>query len=151
MEEGFGMKITNYPLLGSAIISSFLLLGACGDKEEVSEAPDKDTAQSEFGFQSFELDVDTADQKDEIDASFDIDISETEAEYVNQLESKNLSGNDAYAELEPIFKDIALTKDMSKEEVIEKVTQAFGIEEYTEFELEVEFSDGDTHEFNDKK
>lgn len=145
------MKITNYPLLGSAIISSFLLLGACGDKEEVSEAPDKDTAQSEFGFQSFELDVDTADQKDEIDASFDIDISETEAEYVNQLESKNLSGNDAYAELEPIFKDIALTKDMSKEEVIEKVTQAFGIEEYTEFELEVEFSDGDTHEFNDKK
>ncbi|MCZ8538805.1 YusW family protein [Psychrobacillus psychrodurans] len=145
------MKIRKYPLLGSVVISSFLLLGACGDKEEVSEAPDKETAQSEFGFQSFELDVDTADQKDAIDASFDIDISETEAEYFNQLESKNLSGNDAYTELEPIFKEIALTKDMSKEEVIEKVTQAFGVEEYTEFELEVEFSDGDTQEFNDRK
>ena len=145
------MKIKKYPLLGSAILSSFLLLGACGDKEEVSEAPDKETAQSEFGFQSFELDVDSAEQKDAIDASFDIDVSETEAEYVNQLESINLSGNDAYAELEPIFKEIGITKDMSKEETIEKVTQAFGIEDYKEFELEVEFSDGDTQEFSDMK
>lgn len=145
------MKIKKYPLLGSAIMSSFLLLAACGDKEEVSDAPDKDTAQSEFGFQSFELDVDTADQKDAIDASFDIDVSETEAEYVNQLESKNLSGNEAYAELEPIFKELSLTKDMSKEEVIEKVTEAFGVDEYTEFELEIEFSDGDTQEFTDRK
>ncbi|WP_419960870.1 YusW family protein [Psychrobacillus sp. BM2] len=145
------MKIKKYPLLSSALISSALLLGACGDKEEVNEAPDKDTAQSEFGFQSFELDVDTADQKDAIDASFDIDISETEAEYDNKLESISLTGDEAYAELEPIFKDIALTKDMSKEEVIEKVSKAFGVEEYTEFELEVEFSDGDTQEFNDRK
>lgn len=145
------MKLIKYPLLGSAIMSSFLLLGACGDKEEVSDAPDKDTAQSEFGFQSFDLDVDTADQKDAIDASFDIDVSETEAEYVNQFESKNLSGNDAYTELEPIFKEIGLTKDMSKEEVIEKVTKAFGVDEYKEFELEIEFSDGDTQEFSDRK
>lgn len=145
------MRIKKFPLLSSALISSVLLLGACGDKEEVTEAPDKDAAQSEFGFQSFELDVDTADQKDAIDASFDIDISETEAEYVNQLESINLTGDDAYAELEPIFKELGLTKDMSKDEVIEKVTQAFGVEEYTEFELEVEFSDGDTQEFNDRK
>lgn len=145
------MRFKKYPLLSGAIISSVLLLGACGDKEEVKEAPDKETAQSEFGFQSFELDIDTAEQNDAIDASFDIDISETEAEYVNQLESINLTGDDAYAELEPIFKDLALTKDMSKEEVIEKVSKAFGVEEYTEFELEIEFSDGDNQEFNDKK
>lgn len=145
------MKIKKYSILGSVVISSVLLLGACGDKEEVSDAPDKDTAQSEFGFQSFDLDVDTADQKDAIDASFDIDVSETEAEYVNQLESKNLSGNEAYEELEPMFKEIGLTKDMAKEEVIEKVTQAFGVEDYTEFELELEFADGVSQEFNDKK
>ncbi|SDN31755.1 YusW-like protein [Psychrobacillus sp. OK028] len=145
------MKIKKYPLFASAIMSSFLLLAACGDKEEVSDAPDKDTAQSEFGFQSFELDVDTADQKDVIEASFDIDVSDTEAEYVNKLESKNLAGNEAYKELEPIFKEMSLTKDMSKDEVIEKVTKAFGVDEYTEFELEIEFADGDTQEFNDKK
>jgi len=145
------MKIKKYSILGSVVISSVLLLGACGDKEEVSDAPDKDAAQSEFGFQSFDLDVDTADQKDAIDASFDIDVSETEAEYVNQLESKNLSGNEAYEELEPIFKEMGLTKDMAKEEVIEKVNQAFGVEDYTEFELELEFADGDSQEFNDKK
>lgn len=40
---------------------------------------------------------------------------------------------------------------MSKEEVIEKVTGAFGVKNYTEFELELEFADGDTQEFQDKK
>jgi len=145
------MKMKKYSLLGSVVMSSVLILGACGDKEEVSEAPDKETAKSEFGFQSFDLDIDTADQKDAIDASFDIDVSETEAEYVNQLESKKLTGNEAYAELEPIFKKIALTKDMTKEEVIEKVTQAFGVEDYKEFELELDFSDGETQEFSDRK
>lgn len=145
------MKIKKYPILGSAILSSVFLLGACGDKEEVSDAPDKETAQSEFGFHSFDLDIDTADQNDAIDASFDIDISETEAEYVNQLESINLSGNEAYAELEPIFKKMGLTKDLSKEEAIEKVLQAFGVEDYTEFELELEFSEGDKQEFKDRK
>ena len=145
------MKMKKYSLLGSVVMSSVLILGACGDKEEVSDAPDKETAKSEFGFQSFDLDIDTADQKDAIDASFDIDVSETEAEYVNQLESKKLTGNEAYAELEPIFKKIALTKDMTKEEVIEKVTQAFGVEDYKEFELELDFSDGETQEFSDRK
>ena len=82
------MKIKKYSLLGSVIMSSVLILGACGDKEEVSEAPDKETAQSEFGFQSFDLDVDTVDQKDAVDASFDIDVSETEAEYTNQIRVK---------------------------------------------------------------
>lgn len=145
------MKVKKYSLLGSVIMSSVLILGACGDKEEVSEAPDKETAQSEFGFQSFDLDIDTVDQKDAVDASFDIDVSETEAEYTNQTESKKLSGDEAYAELEPIFKELALTKDMSKEEMIEKVTKAFGVEDYKEFELEIEFSDGDTQEFSDIK
>lgn len=138
-------------IVGSILLSSAFMLGACGDKEQVKEAPDSSEAQSEFGFQAFDLDIDTADQQDAIDASFDIDVSETEAEYENKLENKKLNGDEAYAELEPIFKELALTKDMSKEEVIEKVTGAFGVEDYTEFELELEFADGDTQEFQDRK
>lgn len=141
----------NKTVVGSILLSTAFMLGACGDKEQVSDAPDSSEAQSEFGFQAFDLDIDTADQQDAIDASFDIDVSETEAEYENKLENKKLTGDEAYAELEPIFKELALTKDMSKEEVIEKVTGAFGVEDYTEFELELEFADGDTQEFQDRK
>lgn len=141
----------NKTVVGSILLSTAFMLGACGDKEQVSDAPDSSEAQSEFGFQAFDLDIDTADQQDAVDASFDIDVSETEAEYENKLENKKLTGDEAYAELEPIFKELALTKDMSKEEVIEKVTGAFGVEDYTEFELELEFADGDTQEFQDRK
>ena len=140
-----------HSIFGSALLSTALLLGACGDNEEVTATVDSSQVQNEFGFQAFELDIDTADQNDAIEASFDIDVSETEAEYVNKLESKDLTGNEAYTELESIFKDLALTKDMSKEDVIEKVSKAFGAEDYTEFELEVEFSDGDNQEFSDTK
>lgn len=145
------MKTKKYSLIGSTLLTTALLLGACGDKEEVNDAPSNSDMQNEFGFQSFDLDIDTANQKDAIDASFDMDVSETEAEYENKLASKKLTGDEAYAELEPIFKDLALTKDMSKEEVIEKVSKAFGVEDYTEFDLEVEFSDGDDQEFSDRK
>lgn len=150
-KRGTIMKPKKYAIYGTALLSTALLLGACGDKEEVKDGPTGDEAESEFGFRSFELDIDTADQKDAIDASFDVDVSETEAEYLNKLETLNLSGDKAYAELEPIFKELALTKDMSKEEVIEKVAKAFGVEDYKEFDLEIEFTDGDDQEFKDMK
>lgn len=145
------MKIKKYVAYGSVLLSTALVLGACGDNEEVKEGPTADQAETEFGFRSFDLDIDTADQKDAIEASFDVDVSETEAEYLNKLETLNLSGDEAYKELEPIFKDLALTKDMNKEEILEKVAKAFGVEAYKEIELEVEFSDGDTQEFKDMK
>ena len=145
------MKLNKYAFYGSALLSTALVLGACGDNEEVKDGPTADQAETEFGFRSFELDIDTADQKDAIDVSFDVDVSETEAEYLNKLETFNLSGDEAYKELEPIFNDLALTKDMSKEEVLEKVAKAFGVEDYKEIELEVEFSDGDDQEFKEVK
>ncbi|WP_342542293.1 YusW family protein [Paenisporosarcina sp. FSL H8-0542] len=145
------MKTKKYAFYGPFLLTTALLLSACGEKEEVKNGPTGEQAESEFGFRSFDLNIDTADQKDAIDVSFDVDVSETEAEYLNKLESLNLSGDKAYKKLEPLFKELALTKDMSKEEVIEKVAKAFGVEEYKEFDLEVEFSDGDDQEFKDNK
>lgn len=133
------------------MLATALVLGACGGKDKVKDAPSEEEAESEFGFRSFDLKVDTPDHKEAIEASFDIDISETEAEYVNRIEPKKLKGDKAYKELEPIFKELGLTKDMDKDEVIEKVSKAFEVEDYTEFSLEVEFPDGDEKEYKDKK
>ena len=145
------MKINKITFYGTVLLSISLILGACADKEEVKDAPSGDEAESKFGFRSFDLDIDTADQNDAIDASFDIDVSETEAEYTNKLKDVKLSGDEAYKELEPIFTELALTKDLTKEEIIEKVSKAFEAEDYTEFDLKVEFSDGDEQEFSDHK
>lgn len=144
------MKINKY-IYGSLLLSIVLLLTACGDKEKVKSVSSTDEAESELGVTSFDLEVDTKDHKDAIEASLDIEGSVIEADYVNRIEPKNLKGDKAYDELKPIIKDIGLTKEMNKDEVIEKVTKAFEVEDYTNFDLEVEFLDGDHKEFSDKK
>ena len=145
------MNTKKISLSATALLSAALVLGACGDKEVVKNPPTNEEVQSEFGFRSFDLDVDTADKKDAIEASFDLDMSETEAKYKNKLTGTKLSGDKAYRELQPIFKELALTPDMTREEVIEKVSQAFGVAEYKEFDLEIDFTDGSEQEYSDMK
>ncbi|NME05331.1 YusW family protein [Psychrobacillus sp. BL-248-WT-3] len=145
------MISTKGKVLSSIFLSSALLLGACGDKEEVSDPPTTEAAESEFGFTSFDLDIDTAEQRDAVEASFEVETNGVEAEYVNSLDSQKLHGDEAYEFLKPIFTDLALTKDMTKEEVIEKVNTAFGISDYTEFDLEILYEDGQEIEYKDNK
>ncbi len=145
------MTVKKLSLYATALLSTTLVLGACNDKEIVKNGPTNEEAQSEFGFRSFDLDIDTAEKRDAIEASFDLDMSETEAEYKSKLDNIRLSGDKAYSELQPIFKELGLTKDMTREEVIEKVSQAFGAADYTKFDLEIEFSDGSEQEFSDMK
>lgn len=128
-----------------------LVLGACNDKEIVKNAPSNEEIQSEFGFRSFDLDIDTANKRDAIEVSFDLDSSGAEAEYKNKLNDIKLSGDKAFSELQPIFKELGITKDMTREEVIEKVSKAFGAEDYAEFDLEIKFTDGSEQEFSDLK
>ena len=40
---------------------------------------------------------------------------------------------------------------MSQEEIISKITEAFGVTEYQDFELEVEFEDGTEVKWEDTK
>lgn len=138
-------------VLSSTFLSAALLLGACGDKEEVSDLPTTEAVESEFGFTSFDLDIDTAEQRDAVEASFEVETNGVEAEYVNSLDSQKLHGDEAYEFLKPIFTDLALTNDMTKEEVIEKVNTAFGISDYTEFDLEILYEDGQEIEYKDNK
>ena len=73
------MKSQKKSLFAVALLSAALVLGACGDKEVVKNPPTTEEVENEFGFRSFDLDVGTADEKDAIEASFDLDMSETEA------------------------------------------------------------------------
>ncbi|WP_391207079.1 YusW family protein [Psychrobacillus sp. L4] len=145
------MKMKKYSIYGSALLVIALLLGACGDKEKVKSAAKVDEEKSEFGFQSFDLEVDTPDHKDAIEVSMVIKGSTIEADYVNRMEPKKLKGDKAYEELRPMLKKIELSKDMSKDDVIKNVSKAFDVEDYTKFDLEVEFTDGKHKVYKDEK
>ena len=86
------------------MLPAALVLGACGDKEVVENPPTTDEVENEFGFRSF-----------------DLDMSKTEAEYNNKLTGTKLSGEKAYNELQPVFKELVLTTAMTREEVIVQV------------------------------
>lgn len=104
-----------------------------------------------YGFSSFDLSIDTADENDAIDVDFESGRSGAELEYVNKLEDINLGGDEAVTALDPIFSTFELSADLAKEDVIAQVTEAFGVTDYQEFELEVEFEDGTEVKWEDRK
>lgn len=140
-----------YSIYGSILLVVALLLGACGDANKVEGSSTPEEAETDLGFTSFELEVDTVDHKGAIEAYLEMNGSKIEAEYVNRIEPQKLKGDKAYDELKPLLKDLGLTKEMTKDEVIENVSKAFEVEDYTKFDLEVEYSDGEEKEYKDTK
>lgn len=141
--------------------SSVLLLAACGETTDntvetdpADSSPVEDNQSvtpTDYGFTSFDLSIDTPDERDAIDVDYETGRSGTEIEYQNVLEDVNLGGDEAGTALESIFTNLDLTADMAKEDVLSTVTEAFGVTEYKEFELEVEFEDGKEVKWEDKK
>jgi len=106
---------------------------------------------ADYSFTSFDLSIDTPDQNDAIDVDFESGRSGAEMEYENKLEDINVGGDEAVTALDPILTNVELSPDMAKEDVISMVTEAFGVTDYQEFELEVEFEDGTEVKWEDRK
>lgn len=164
------MISTKKLLLTALMLSSAMVLAACGDSDEVTEpvAPEQETQESEntsdaspsggveeenigggtFGFTEFSVDADYPELDDAVDISYEEDKDRVEAEYSNRFSEQNLSGNDAMDELEPAFQQLEITKDSTDDEAIQQVVEAFGLEDgYTSMEVEVRFEDGTEKEF----
>ncbi|WP_158599069.1 YusW family protein [Planococcus salinus] len=157
-------------LLTSLLLSSALVLAACGDEEEVTE-PVGDQSQTDqpvstddaspgggigeddiggeiFGFTEFDLNVDYPDQDDALDVSYEEDRDEISAEYENKVTGDDLAGDDAMNEIEPAFGQIDVDADTPDDEVISQAIEAFGIEDnYTSIEIEIRYPDGNEKEY----
>ncbi|MEK3978493.1 YusW family protein [Psychrobacillus sp. FSL K6-2836] len=64
--------------------------------------------------------------------------------------ASSLKGDAAYALLQPIFLELQPMKDMSDEEVIQRVASAFEVDEYTKVDLKIEYEDGETKTYTDE-
>lgn len=150
-----------FPITSAILFSSVLLLGACGNEDEVTQPATDETTDGgtetgteggnadgtaggeAFGFVDFDLDVDYPDQDDALQVSYEEENDRIESEYENKLTNEDLEGDDAFNKIEPLLADLQLTSDMSEEEVINKVIEVFGIESnYESIEIEIEYPDG---------
>lgn len=154
------MKKTTKWTAGLSLTAALLLAG-CNETQdntvetEPSESSPVENSEevtpNDYGFSDFDLSIDTADENDVIDVDYEAGKSGKEIEYTNKMEDIKLGGDEAGTELNPILTDLGLTSDMTKEDAINKVTQAFGVMDYTDFELEIKFDDGTEVEWDDKK
>lgn len=150
------------------IMSSALALAACGDDEEVTQpvtdeaaeetaAPEAEstedaspsggteaTADGEtYGFTDLSVEVDMPDQDDALDLSYEEERGQVEAEYENKIDGVNLTGDEAFNELEQGLSQLNLTPDTPDDEVISQVVEAFGIDPgFKKIEIEVDYADG---------
>lgn len=162
------MIIKKTPIATGLLFSSALLLGACGNDEEVTqplteEAIDYDGVEEAnpgggledeniggevFGFTDFELQVDYPDQAEALQVTYEEDRDAVNAVYENTITDETFEGNDAYDLIADPLAELALTADMDDEEVISIVIEAFEIEpEYESIEIEVTYPDGTDKEY----
>lgn len=154
-----------FPVL---IMSATLALAACGDDEEVTqpvtdEAPEETTLPEEestedaspsggtegtadgetYGFTDLSVDVDMPEQDDALDLSYEEERGQVEAEYENKIDGVDLSGDEAFNEMEQGLSQLDITPDTPDDEVISQVVEAFGIDSgFKKIEIEVDYADG---------
>ena len=157
-------------LFFSISLSAFLV--ACGDKDEVTNAPDNapvevpntvdDNNNNEsaalnnpenpaFNFTHFELDVQYADNKS-YEVSYENEVTGVEAKIEDDVNNKLIQGNEAMDTLTPIFQSLTFDASTTNEEATKEILQKFNLpDNYQEFELEVKFSNDTLKEYKETK
>ncbi|QCR33933.1 YusW family protein [Lysinibacillus sp. SGAir0095] len=152
------------------ILTSSLLLGVlvgCGDddvdqdelvtnpeptNEMTTENEEQTNGQSEgnqqedtaYNFTHFDLDVEYAN-----DVSYNAEYTSNQngiaAEFEDEVNRIDTSGDEAYNHFAQYLEQLTFDENTEDQEVLNQVMTAFGLDEnYTEFELEVKFENGDT-------
>jgi len=116
------------------------------------EQADMKNKMEALEFAEIEIEVDYPDHKD-FEAEIDKDSSGNyKAEVEDEIHNNFLKGKDAFDYLYAILENMAITKESSKEEIIDKMLEAFELDpNYEKFEVEIIFHDGTKMEFEDRK
>ncbi|WJY29019.1 MULTISPECIES: YusW family protein [Sporosarcina] len=150
--------------VGTALFAGVLFTGGCGnfskdaDKDNRDEADivttdekeggDRDTGDG-YGFNVFDLEIDV-NGEDAVDAEYKVE-KDFDPEYQNEQNNIDLKGQEAMDELDKLFIDTNLESNMSGEEARDKILDYYQIDEYSKFDLNVEFDDGKKLNFQDEK
>ncbi|SIT70346.1 YusW family protein [Edaphobacillus lindanitolerans] len=129
---------------------------AAGDNPAGGKGHDGyEETQQGYGFKVFDLEIDV-DGQDAIDADYKTEEDGTfEADYKNTIQGVDYDNDrnqkEAIDELDKLFKDILLDQQMSEEKVKKNVLRALDVQDYSKFDLEVEFDDGKKMKIEENK
>ena len=105
----------------------------------------------ELDYAEFEIEVDYAEDK-EYEASIEVDNGQLESKLEDELNNREVKGQEAFDEIYPRLKNFTFTKDMPKEEAIRNALEAFDLpDDYVKFDLEVTFKDNTEISIEDRK
>ena len=146
-------------MLSIAGVSSILLLGGCSSKDEVPDNDDAISIEDEsegstintgdgYGFTDFDLTIKKDDKKIETDYE---DVKPDDAEYLNEFQEVDLEGNEAIDDMHKMFMEILIDSGTTEEEAIDRILQWYGLDDYDEFKLDVDFTDDKSLNIDEKK
>lgn len=119
-------------------------------------AADTQTEQAQqvdttYNFTHFDLDVEYQDDVS-YNAEYENNGSQVAAELEDERNNVKQSGNDAYNAMKSQLESLTFDENTENQEVIDEVIAAFGLEEdFTEFDLEVKFVNGDNKQYEVNK
>ena len=152
------MTFKKTSIISSLMLSSALILGACqSDGESTVDTTNNDTSNDiednqtgenpattpgqEYEFTKFEMEVDYQDQEEALDVKYEEHKDATEAEYKSVAEDLDVKSDDAMAQLRPLLNGMELKVDMTDEEIMKRIIEAFSIEDnYKEIEADITFA-----------
>lgn len=156
-------------ILSALIFSSALVLGACGENDEVTqpagddpqtEAPDteetppddadEDSIEGDtFGFSEIHIEAGYPELDEAIVIEYEEAPENVSAEYKNRFTEEELAGDEAMQQMEESLEKLDLTADTPEEDAIFQIVEAFGFEEgYEYIEAEVQYPGGVEKEYN---
>lgn len=138
-------------MLTIAGVSSILLLGGCADKDEPiendeatigleDEEKDEGSTINEgdgYGFKTFDLKIKKDDKK--IETEYE-DVKPDDAEYVNEFQEVDKEDTEALDSMHKMFLETMIDDGTTEEEAIDSILQWYGLDDYDEFKLDVEFA-----------
>ena len=107
----------------------------------------------DLDYAEFNLEVEYANQTEyEVELDKDDDNGLIEAEIKDSINNVKLRGEEAFNELYPKLKELTISQQTVKEEVISETLEIFDLDNaYSKFEVEITFKDGTKIEFEDRK
>lgn len=145
----------------SLLIISVLIIGGCS-KRSANEPKDNPIIKTEtenaggslehgdgYGFNQFELEIEVG-EHEQIKIDYDV-TKYVQADFENTFENFDLEGEKAMEKIRELFVYLLLENDTPEEEVIKKVTQFYNVQDYSKFELDVNFDEGTTLRIHDVK
>lgn len=145
-------------------VSSLLLLGGCADKDNDEPIENDETTigteEEEkgegstinegdgYGFNTFDLTIKKDGKK--IETEYE-DVKPDDAKYVNEFEEVDKEDNEALDSMHKMFLETLIDDTTTEEEAMDSILQWYGLDDYEEFKLDIEFTNDKSLHIDESK